>query len=169
MSLDYIIIGSNNTNTMYNKGYIGNISFVNDMISKGQDFSIYPINYPIENIYGYTATLSSPSDIIIELLRKIPVLSINNITRNKISTISGYDTSVAEFTSDTDLTEWEARATVEGQIYGHGIGTLVDSGTTLLANETATVTIDDEELTNGDVEYRISVYGKDANGEWSDG
>ena len=169
MSLDYIIIGSNNKNTMYNKGYIGNISFVNDMMSKGQDFSIYPINYPIENIYGYTATLSSPSDIIIELLRKIPILSINNITRNKISTISGYDTSVAKFTSDTDLIEWEARATVEGQPYGHGIGTVVDSGGELLANETATVTIDDEELTNGDVEYRISVYGKDANGEWSDG
>ena len=169
MSLDYIIIGSNNSKVMYNKGYFGNINFVNDVISKGQDFSIYPINYPIENIYGYTATLSSPNDIIIELLSKIiPVLSINNITRNKISSISGYDTSVAEFTSDTDLTEWEARATVEGQPYGHGIGALVDSGTTLLANETATVTIDDEELTNGDVEYRISVYGKDANGVWSD-
>ena len=169
MSLDYIIIGSNNSKVMYNKGYIGNINFVNDVISKGQDFSIYPINYPIENIYGYTATLSSPNDIIIELLGKIiPVLSINNITRNKISSISGYDVSVAEFTSDTDLIEWEARATVEGQTYGHGIGTLVDSGTTLLANETATVTIDDEELTNGDVEYRISVYGKDANGVWSD-
>lgn len=170
MSLDYIIIGSNNSKVMYNKGYIGNINFVNDVISKGQDFSIYPINYPIENIYGYTATLSSPSDIIIELLRKItpPVLSINNITRNKISPISGYDTSVAEFTSDTDLVEWEARATVEGQAYGHGIGTLVDGGGELLANETATVTIDDEELTNGDVEYRISVYGKDANGVWSD-
>ena len=95
-------------------------------------------------------------------------MSINNFTRNKISSILGFDKSIAEFTSDTDLTEWEARATVEGQIYGHGIGTLVDSGTTLLANETATVTIDDEELTNGDVEYRISVYGKDANGVWSD-
>ena len=141
---------------------------VEGTISNRSDTTIYPTQYPIEDIYKYTATLISEENINIELLRKIPVLSINNITRNKISPISGYDRSVAEFTSDTYLTEWEARATVEGQTYGHGIGTLVDSGTTLLANETATVTIDDEELTNGDVEYRISVYGKDANGVWSD-
>lgn len=146
-------------------GNYGNINFVNETINK----SIYPTKYPIEDIYKYTATLISEEDINIELIKSLPILSINSITRNKISPISGYDTSVAEFTSDTDLTEWEARATVEGQTYGHGIGTLVDSGTTLLANETASVTIDDEELTNGDVEYRISVYGKDANGEWSDG
>ena len=149
--------------------YFGNINFVEELISNGQDTTIYPTNYPIEDIYKYTATLTSSDDINIEILKKLPILSFNQITRNKISSITGFDSSVAEFTSDTDLLEWEARATVEGQTYGHGIGTLVDSGTTLLANETATVTIDDEELTNGDVEYRISVYGKDANGEWSDG
>lgn len=146
-------------------GNYGNINFVNETINK----SIYPTKYPIEDIYKYTATLISEEDINIELIKSLPILSINSITRNKISPISGYDTSVAEFTSDTDLTEWEARATVEGQAYGHGIGILVDGGTNLSANETASVTIDDEELTNGDVEYRISVYGKDANGEWSDG
>lgn len=146
-------------------GNYGNINFVNETINK----SIYPTKYPIEDIYKYTATLISEEDINIELIKSLPILFINSITRNKISPISGYDTSVAEFTSDTDLTEWEARATVEGQAYGHGIGILVDGSTNLSANETASVTIDDEELTNGDVEYRISVYGKDANGEWSDG
>ena len=148
--------------------YFGNINFIEGLLTNGNNNTVYPINYPIEDIYKYIATLTSEEDINIELIKSLPILSINNITRNKISPISGYDTSVAEFISDTDLTEWEARATVEGQTYGHGIGTLVDSGTTLLANETATVTIDDEELTNGDVEYRISVYGKDANGVWSD-
>lgn len=145
-------------------GNYGNINFINETINKG----LYPTNYPIEDIYKYTATLTLSDDINIEILKKLPILSFNQITRNKISSILGFDSSVAEFTSDTDLTEWEARATVEGQPYGHGIGTLVDGGTTLSANETATVTIDDEELTNGDVEYRISVYGKDANGVWSD-
>ena len=166
--INYINIGHRRTFDTCYSGYYGNINLVEGTISNGSDTTIYPTQYPIEDIYKYTATLISEENINIELLRKIPVLSINNITRNKISPISGYDKSVAEFTSDTYLTEWEARATVEGQTYGHGIGTLVDSGTTLLANETATVTIDDEELTNGDVEYRISVYGKDANGVWSD-
>ena len=164
LDIDFITIGSKNFGDICYPGNYGNINFVNETINK----SIYPTKYPIEDIYKYTATLISEEDINIELIKSLPILSINSITRNKISPISGYDTSVAEFTSDTDLTEWEARATVEGQTYGHGIGTLVDSGTTLLANETATVTIDDEELTNGDVEYRISVYGKDANGVWSD-
>lgn len=169
LDIDYITIGSkHDTVDFCYPSYYGNINLVEGTISNGSDTTVYPTQYPIEDVYKYTTTLISEENINIELLRKIPVLSINNITRKKISTISGYDTSVAEFTSDTYLTEWEARATVEGQTYGHGIGTLVDSGTTLLANETATVTIDDEELTNGDVEYRISVYGKDANGVWSD-
>ena len=169
LDIDYITIGSkHDTVDFCYPSYYGNINLVEGTISNGSNTTVYPTQYPIEDVYKYTTTLISEENINIELLRKIPVLSINNITRKKISTISGYDTSVAEFTSDTYLTEWEARATVEGQTYGHGIGTLVDSGTTLLANETATVTIDDEELTNGDVEYRISVYGKDTNGVWSD-
>lgn len=166
--LIYIDIGCDGSSSPAYPGYFGNINFVEGLVSNGNSETIYPTNYPIEDIYKYTTTITSDNDINIEILKKLPILSFNQITRNKISSILGFDSSVAEFTSDTDLTEWEARATVEGQPYGHGIGTLVDGGTTLLANETATVTIDDEELTNGDVEYRISVYGKDGNGAWSD-
>lgn len=164
----YIDIGYDGSSSPAYPGYFGNINFVEGLVSNGNSETIYPTNYPIEDIYKYTTTITSDNDINIEILKKLPILSFNQITRNKISSILGFDSSVAEFTSDTDLVEWEARATVEGQPYGHGIGTLVDGGTTLSANETATVTIDDEELTNGDVEYRISVYGKDRNGAWSD-
>ena len=97
----------------------------------------------------------------------MPVLTLEEPSRYKISSIVGYDSSVVKFKSNQLLTQWEARATIEGEPYGRGIGLLVEkyNGN----GYSGTITIDDEELTNGDAKYRISVYGKNLYGEWSDG
>jgi hypothetical protein len=97
-----------------------------------------------------------------------PIITVNTPTRTKISRVEGYDQSVVTFTSDMDLQAWEARATIPGVTPARGVGLLVESGTTLSANTEATIYIDDEELTNGDNEYTITVYGQSTGGEWSE-
>ncbi|MBR5604829.1 MAG: hypothetical protein IKW70_00165, partial [Verrucomicrobia bacterium] len=61
---------------------------------------------------------------------------------------------------------WEARAT-KGVTPARGVGLLVESGTTLAAGATGTVVVDWDELTNGDGEYVITVYGQSTDGVWS--
>lgn len=94
---------------------------------------------------------------------------MGNISRTKISSITGHDQATVTFQSDMALQSWEARATTEGQTIGHGSGLLVESGGSLEANTDATVVVDDDELTNGDREYTISVFGLSTEGRWSDG
>ena len=96
-----------------------------------------------------------------------PILTIGTPSKTKISRVEGYDQSVVTFTSDIDLQAWEARATLPGVTPARGVGLLVESGTTLSANTEATIYVDDEELTNGDNEYTITVYGQSTGGEWS--
>lgn len=97
-----------------------------------------------------------------------PTITIQSVNKNKISDENGYDECLCIFTSDVDLTEWEARATFEDAATGHGTGLLVESGLNLSANTEATVSILDEELTDGDGYYVINIYGKSADGTWSD-
>ena len=119
-----------------------------------------------------------------------PTINIKSISRTKISRINGVDSSEVVFTTNQDLTEWQARA--DGQ--GVGQGLLVGSGKNLFRvmawstriKEASSWTswrntdwnsfigiaegsfiVDDEELTNGDKLYRINVYGKNKNGEWN--
>lgn len=96
-----------------------------------------------------------------------PIITIGTPTKTKISRVEGYDRSVVTFTSDMDLQAWEARATLPNVTPARGVGLLVESGTTLSANTEATIYIDDEELTNGDGEYTITVYGQSSGGVWS--
>lgn len=98
-----------------------------------------------------------------------PIITIGTPSRTKISSITGYDQATVTFQSDIALQSWEARATTEGQTIGHGSGLLVESGGSLEANTDATVYVDDEELTSGDLEYTISIFGLSTNGRWSDG
>jgi hypothetical protein len=49
-----------------------------------------------------------------------------------------------------------------------GVGLPVESGTTLAVGATGTIYVDDEELTQGDGEYTITVYGKSTSGVWSE-
>lgn len=88
-------------------------------------------------------------------------------SRTIISDETGYDQCVCTFKSDLDLQAWEARAT-KGVTPARGVGLLVESGTTLAANVNATIYVDNEELTNGDGEYTITVYGQSTGGVWSE-
>ena len=95
-----------------------------------------------------------------------PVITIVSQDVTKISGVSGHDRCSVTFTSDQALSYWEARATTT-QTPAHGVGLLVESGT-LSKGETGYVYVDDEELTNGDLNYRIDIYGQNADGRWSD-
>ena len=96
-----------------------------------------------------------------------PVITVGTPSRTIISDESGYDQCICAFRSDLDLQAWEARATKSGTTPARGVGLLVESGTTLAANTDATIYVDNEELTNGDGEYTITVYGQSTGGVWS--
>lgn len=100
-------------------------------------------------------------------LAEQPVISIDSIDKYKISRALGINECICKFHCDLDVTEWEARATREGEASGRGIGLLVESGTDLKAGENGLVSVLDTELTDGDGDYVISIYGKSSNGEWS--
>ena len=95
-----------------------------------------------------------------------PVITIVSQDVTKISGVSGYDRCTVSFKADQELTYWEARATTT-QTPGHGVGLLVESGT-LAKGATGYVYVDNEELTNGDLNYRITIYGRNSDGIWSD-
>ena len=95
-----------------------------------------------------------------------PVITILSQDVTKISNITGYDRCTVTFTSDQALTYWEARATTT-QTPAHGVGLLVESGT-LAEGATGYIYVDNEELTNGDLNYRIDIYGQNSDGVWSD-
>lgn len=97
-----------------------------------------------------------------------PVITVGTPSRTIISDETGYDQCTCTFSSDIALAQWEARATKAGVTPARGVGLLVESGTTLAAGATGTVTIDDEELTQGDGEYTITVYGQSTGGVWSE-
>lgn len=96
-----------------------------------------------------------------------PVITVGTPSRTIISDESGYDQCVCTFTSDLALQAWEARATKAGVTPARGVGLLVESGGSLAANTPATVYVENEELTQGDGEYTITVYGQSTGGIWS--
>lgn len=96
-----------------------------------------------------------------------PVINILSQDKEIISDEEGHDTCTITFQSDKDLTYWEARATSSGSP-GHGVGLLVESGGALAAGATGTVYVKERELTEGDLLYRIDIWGRDANGNWNE-
>ena len=96
-----------------------------------------------------------------------PIITVRTPSRSRISDESGYDQCRCDFTSDKDLSQWEARATKAGVTPARGVGLLVESGGALSAGAAATVIVDDEELTGGEGEYTITVYGCSTGGVWS--
>lgn len=141
-----------------------------DIVGYGSDFGIrincrrnakntqsYYYIYGVEIDVEYTVPGSEP-----------PKITVGTPSRSIISALSGYDQCVCTFTSDMALQAWEARATKAGTTPARGVGLLVESGTTLAAGATGTVYVENEELTNGDGEYTITVYGQSTQGVWSE-
>lgn len=154
-------------------GYaIGNLSIVGGQSSgNNEPFALFRTTMDVNTLIGGTTTPAGSIHIKIEKLvsgGNPPVITVGTPTRTIISDETGYDQCVCTFTSDTELSEWEARATKAGVTPARGVGLLVESGTTLAVGATGTIYVDDEELTQGDGEYTITVYGKSTSGVWSE-
>lgn len=100
---------------------------------------------------------------------KKPVMNITSISNDKISAIEGHDECIVKFYSDLTLTKAEVRATLSGATTGHGVGTLVEEIGRMYAGVIYSALIENGELTNGDQEYTISIFGYSTEGRWSDG
>lgn len=91
-------------------------------------------------------------------------ITILEYSRSKLGKVTGTNKCTVTFKSDQPLIVWEARA--NGGT-GAGIGLLVGEGGALLADAIGAFDVDTSELTLGDKEYTIKVYGKNTAGEWS--
>ena len=141
------------------------------------DITSYMSNLSSVEVTAYNTNWSGNTFVLYELWIDVdytesvivanpPVITIVSQDVTKISGVSGYDRCTVTFTSDQALSYWEARATTT-QTPAHGVGLLVESGT-LAKGATGYVYVDDEELTNGDLNYTITIYGQNADGRWSD-
>lgn len=100
-------------------------------------------------------------------LAEAPIITIDSIDKYRISRVLGINECVCKFHCNIDVTEWEARATRDGESSGRGIGLLVESGTNIKVGETGIVSVLDTELSNGDGNYLIRIYAKSTDGVWS--
>lgn len=126
---------------------------------------------PGSNPSYYTYTYTTDGDATIAVVigsASAPVITIGTPSRTIISDETGFDQCVCTFSSDLALQAWEARATKAGVTPARGVGLLVESGAALAAGATATIYVDDEELTDGDGDYTITVYGQSTAGVWSE-
>lgn len=96
-----------------------------------------------------------------------PQLSFT-FTDNKVSSVTGYDHIEVTFLSDIAYTAFECRATKAGENWGRGVGRLVASFSTTPAGVERTFQVYDDDLVNGDGEYRISLYAQSEDGGWND-
>lgn len=100
-------------------------------------------------------------------LAEAPIVTIDTIDKHRISRVLGINECVCKFHCDIDVSEWEARATRDGESSGRGIGLLVESGINLKTGNTGVVSVLDTELSKGDGNYLIRIYAKSSDGEWS--
>lgn len=100
-------------------------------------------------------------------LAEAPIVTIDSIDKYRISRVLGINECICRFHCNIDVTEWEARATREGESSGRGIGLLVENGTDLKTGSTGVVSVLDTELSNGDGDYLIRIYAKSSDGVWS--
>lgn len=100
-------------------------------------------------------------------IAEAPIVTIDSIDKYRISRILGINECVCKFHCNMDVTEWEARATREGESSGRGIGLLVEGGTDLKTGSTGVVSVLDSELSKGDGDYLIRIYAKSSDGVWS--
>lgn len=101
-------------------------------------------------------------------------MGIPSITFTKdVDIVSTVQACVVDFSVDENFTNFEARATLEDEEFGRGIGLLVTemniaSPNYFPANKSFSFVITDTDLTFGDGIYRISMYVKNTDGIWSD-
>lgn len=100
-------------------------------------------------------------------LAEAPIVTIDSIDKYRISRVLGINECICKFHCNIDVTEWEARATRDGESSGRGIGLLVESGTNIKAGEIGIISVLDTELLNGDGNYLIRIYAKSTDGVWS--
>lgn len=100
-------------------------------------------------------------------IAEAPIVTIDSIDKYRISRVLGINECICRFHCNVDVTEWEARATREGEASGRGIGLLVENGTGLKTGSTGVVSVLDTELSNGDGDYLIRIYAKSTDGVWS--
>lgn len=100
-------------------------------------------------------------------IAEAPIVTIDSIDKYRISRVLGINECICRFHCNIDVTEWEARATREGEASGRGIGLLVENGTGLKTGSTGVVSVLDTELSNGDGDYLIRIYAKSSDGVWS--
>ena len=91
-----------------------------------------------------------------------------SVTGNKVSSVTGYDHIDVSFTSDIAYQAFECRATKSGESYGRGVGRLIASFSTTPAGTQRTFEVYDDDLVNGEGEYRISLYAQSQDGGWND-
>lgn len=139
-----------------------------DIVGYGSDFGIrINCRRNAKNTTAWWRVYGAEIEVTYEVPAVAPVITVGTPSRTIISDESGYDQCVCTFRSDIDLQAWEARATKSGTTPARGVGLLVESGNALAANTDATIYVDNEELTNGDGEYTITVYGQSTGGVWS--
>jgi len=95
---------------------------------------------------------------------KTPALTVVSASVNKVSQITGMDTCTIVFSCDIDLQAFQVRATRSGDPRGVGVGDLLYSTGSVTAGGSITVTIDGDDITQGDGDYVISLWGKAADG-----
>ena len=100
-------------------------------------------------------------------IAEAPIVTIDTIDKYRISRVLGINECVCKFHCNIDVTEWEARATREGESSGRGIGLLVESGASLKTGNVGIVSVLDSELSKGDGDYLIRIYAKSSDGVWS--
>lgn len=100
-------------------------------------------------------------------IAEAPIVTIDSIDKYRISRVSGINECICRFHCNIDVTEWEARATRDGESSGRGIGLLVEGGTDLKTGSTGVVSVLDSELSKGDGDYLIRIYAKSSDGVWS--
>lgn len=126
------------------------------------DTSYSATNWPSPFVADYTATNRKLSIYgTYTAAATPPTINILSYSATRISDESGKTTCTIAFSANMDILEWEARAGGTGQ----GLGLLVGSGnSTVTAGSSVNFDVDYSELTNGDGDYRINVYGRSAGG-----
>ena len=100
-------------------------------------------------------------------IAEAPIVTIDTIDKYRISRVLGINECICKFHCNIDVSEWEARATREGESSGRGIGLLVESGANLKTRNVGIVSVLDSELSKGDGDYLIRIYAKSNDGVWS--